>query len=416
MKGFLEKLKSKFATIFGRKSRDSVDEFEDRYVDDDKTGEIEVNQEEISDTEHEEVTGEIPLPRPSRFQVFIRDLKIRFHSLKNKRDLKPKKYINSNFAENLLSKINWEKIYQVLTSPEHRPTIHRNFVAICLIGVFYYTGKTVALFLTPPAREKRISQAMPGMNQFDGDIQIISQKDLFDATGLAEGPKDTKPKDMGPKICDKADSRSSLPIKLVNTTVLQDSVKSIASVQVRGNKDMVEIREGDKVDSMAEIGKIDRLKLIFKNLQTGRCEYVSGIDPKDEKKSPINVVSSSEGQKLIKDATDSGIVNSGNNFKIKKSVRDDALKNIGEILTQARAIQIKNPDGSLCFKMTEIVPGSIYSKLNILDEDIICSINGKKIENLNEVMNLFGRIRDIDRFELSVQRNGIEQNLEYDFE
>lgn len=179
---------------------------------------------------------------------------------------------------------------------------------------------------------------------------------------------------------------------------------------------MVEIREGDKVENMAEVGKIDRLKLIFKNLQTGQCEFVSGVDPKDEKPSPISFVSPREGQKIIKEATDSGILNQGNSFKIKKNVRDDALKNIGEILTQARAIQIKNPDGSLCFKMTEVVPGSIYSKLNIQDEDIICSINGKKIENLNEVMNLFGRIRDIDHFELSVQRNGIEQNLEYDFE
>ncbi|GAB4014172.1 MAG: hypothetical protein Fur0010_12000 [Bdellovibrio sp.] len=414
MKGFFQKLKNKFASVFGRKSAESVDEFEDRFIDEE--GEDQVEAEEVSDEEHLEQTGEIPLPRPSRLSVFIRDLKTRLMSIRSRRELKPKKYLNSSFSSDLLAKINWEKFYNILISPEHRPLVHRSFVALSLVGIFYFTGKTAALFLTPPAQEKRqsMSSSLPG--PMGEDIQIIAQKDLFGASGLLEGPKVERPKDTGPKICDQATAKSSLPIKLVNTTVLQDSVKSIASVQVRGNKDMVEIREGDKVENMAEVGKIDRLKLIFKNLQTGQCEFVSGVDPKDEKPSPISFVSPREGQKIIKEATDSGILNQGNSFKIKKNVRDDALKNIGEILTQARAIQIKNPDGSLCFKMTEVVPGSIYSKLNIQDEDIICSINGKKIENLNEVMNLFGRIRDIDHFELSVQRNGIEQNLEYDFE
>ncbi|MBT5093448.1 MAG: PDZ domain-containing protein [Halobacteriovoraceae bacterium] len=92
------------------------------------------------------------------------------------------------------------------------------------------------------------------------------------------------------------------------------------------------------------------------------------------------------------------------------------LGNINEILTQARAIQIKNPDGSLSFKMVEVVPGSLYSKLNIQDGDIITGINGKKIKNLNEIMALFGKIRSIDHFELSVKRNGIESSMDYDFE
>ncbi|PIP93645.1 MAG: hypothetical protein COW00_03625 [Bdellovibrio sp. CG12_big_fil_rev_8_21_14_0_65_39_13] len=420
MKGLLNKIKQKFATIFGRKSKESVDEYEDRYQEEDDENqddyEEEIGEEEISDDEHREETGEIPLPIPSKAHVFFRDLKIRFQSYLQRNQLKPKKYMSNSWSAKLQGAVDWEKIYELITAPENRHHVHRTFAALSLISLFYYTGKTTALFLTPPVQDKKQSGYQQAPAVMGNDVQLISQKDLFDATGTAQAQRPDRPRDVGPKICDTANSRSSLPIKLVNTTVLQDSVKSIASVQVRGGKDLTEIREGEKLDNMAEIGKIDRLKLVFKNLQTGQCEFVSGADPKDEKPNPINVISSAQGQKMIKEATDSGISNTGNNFKIKKSLRDDALKNIGDILTQARAIQIKNPDGSLCFKMTEVVPGSLYSKLSIQDEDIICSINGKKIENLNEVMNLFGRIRDIDHFELSVQRNGMEQNLEYDFE
>jgi type II secretory pathway component PulC len=66
--------------------------------------------------------------------------------------------------------------------------------------------------------------------------------------------------------------------------------------------------------------------------------------------------------------------------------------------------------------MQEIVPGSIYSQLNIQEGDMITGINGKKITNMAELMNLFGQIDKIDHFELSLSRDGVEQNLEYDFE
>ena len=43
-------------------------------------------------------------------------------------------------------------------------------------------------------------------------------------------------------------------------------------------------------------------------------------------------------------------------------------------------------------------------------------INGKKIENLNELMSLLGRIKEIDQFQLTLKRNGMNENLEYNFE
>ena len=92
------------------------------------------------------------------------------------------------------------------------------------------------------------------------------------------------------------------------------------------------------------------------------------------------------------------------------------INNMSDILTQAKAVQITNPDGSLCFKMTEIVPGSLYSQLDIQENDIICNINGKKIDNLNELMGLLGRIKEIDQFQIGLKRNGMNENKEYGFE
>src|SRR5690606_16563283 len=147
-----------------------------------------------------------------------------------------------------------------------------------------------------------------------------------------------------------ADQKSSLPVQLLSTIVLKDSVKSIASVQTRGSKEFMNVREGDKLQNLAEVGKIDRLRMIVKNLSTGECEFIEGTDkePPTRRASTIKVVTPSKGRQIINQQQDTGIKNEGNRFTIKKSLRDDLLtNNMTDVLTQARAVQLKRPDGTL---------------------------------------------------------------------
>ena len=330
---------------------------------------------------------------------------------------------SSKFTLPAISNFSWSLIVEKSFSPDSRQFIHKSFITILVLGTSYYAGKIVANSVSSKLSKKptrsltRMSSAP--ISNYREQAKFIAKANLFNTVD----PKNNIPtkKDDSPKIdealvCLQSKKKSSLRIKLVNTIVLQDSVKSIASVQVRGKKDILSIREGDKISEDAKVGKIDRMKLVFKNLKNGECEYVETKDKKSRNMKPIKVISQKKGQGLLNKYKDSRIKNVGNNFKIKKKVRDEMLSNISEVLTQARAIQIKNPDGSLAFKMTEVVPGSIYSKLNIQDGDIITGINGKKFNNLNEIMNLFGKIKEIDQLELSLKRDGVEQNLEYNFE
>ena len=198
---------------------------------------------------------------------------------------------------------------------------------------------------------------------------------------------------------------------------MQDRVKSIASVQIR-NKDQY-IREGDKIDGMAIIGAIDNDRIIFRNLKNGNCEFIESKNIKSNNKtnktfSKVKIHSADKAKNLL--PADPNIQVDGNKFKINSSIRSELMDNITDVLSQARAIQIKNSDGSLAFKIVEIVPGSIYSKLNIQENDVITKINGQKIENLNEIMSLFGRIKDLKNLDLGIERDGIENDFQYSFE
>jgi len=198
----------------------------------------------------------------------------------------------------------------------------------------------------------------------------------------------------------------------LNTIVLQDSVKSIAAVQVRSGRDLKQVREGDTLDGMAKIARIARLEMIIKNLQTGACESVANEKMRDERQQ-ISIMTPAQATNFKQQQKMKGIENQGNKYVIAKDLLDEKLKDISLVLTQAKAIKIQQPDGTLAFKITEIDPGGIFSFLGIQNDDIITSINGKPNSDLNEVMALFGRIKNVDQLQLGVRRDGEETQMDY---
>lgn len=315
--------------------------------------------------------------------------------------------------------INFNRLYQAIFSPESRPFIHKSFLVLFICGSTFLMSRLVAIMLTPDTKisKTKSTPIIPSNNsELSAQLSSIRKNDLFNAEGDTSAPVVEKKKVDENLVCKEASRKSNLPINLVSTIVLQDSVKSVASVQMRGKKALDYLREGEKVGNLAQIGSIVDKRLILKNLNSGQCEYIAAKEKREKKLAPIKVERNPQkGRKIIQQAKMSGIVNEGNKFKIKKSLRDELMKDMSSILTQARAIPIQNPDGTMSFAMQEIVPGSIFSNLNIQDGDIISNINGKAINNMNEIMSQFQQIKTRDRYEISLKRNGEEIDYEYDF-
>ncbi len=300
-----------------------------------------------------------------------------------------------------------EKFY----SRSSREPIHQAALVILICGLTWTIGKMAALALKGQpnfAAPREYAIDINLSNDFDpislGQVRGINPF----RTNSAGGKKkiaDTK--------CEEATQASNLPIKLVNTVVLQDSVKSLASVQIRGDRDLLEVRQGDKISNLAEVFKITRLGILFRNLENGVCESVTSEKGFARGGSPISIMSPSQSKSFKASKKMSGIENVGNKFQIKKGLLDEKMKDLQAILTQARGIPITNPDGTMSFKVVEIDPSGIFPYLGIQDGDIITSINGKPIYSLNEVMNLFGRIRNLDQLSLGIKREGTDSNQEY---
>jgi type II secretory pathway component PulC len=331
------------------------------------------------------------------------------------------KDLRSRLSENSpMERVSWNDFVLRLFSPYSRGKIHGLFIILLVVTFTYLTGKGIALFIgrsAPMVAGVKSNIQIPA-GKPDTSAQDISKISATNLFNIKESDKveDKKPQiDIGSIICLDAQKLSTQPLKLLDTIVLQDSVKSVASVQVRGASDLMNVREGEQLNPVTEVSKINRMRLILKNLETGECEYIANEEAEETPAPAMQILTPKQGRALFK-SNDPSIKNTGNTFKIKRQFRDQLMGNMSEILTQAKAVQITNPDGSLCFKMTEVVAGSVYSKLNIQNDDVICNINGKKIENLNELMGLLGKIKEIDQFQIGLRRNGMNENLDYGFE
>ncbi|WP_372652306.1 PDZ domain-containing protein [Halobacteriovorax sp.] len=80
---------------------------------------------------------------------------------------------------------------------------------------------------------------------------------------------------------------------------------------------------------------------------------------------------------------------------------------IDDTLNKARDIKLKASE-SKGFLLKDISTGSIYEKLGLKSNDKITQINGKKVNNLSDVVNGMANVKSITVF-----REGKEKELNY---
>ena len=314
--------------------------------------------------------------------------------------------------------VHWENLVAEILKQSKRPQIHRYFQYSFTFILIFMLANGFSSLLSVLIFGKSDKSSPPTTPVIIDDKLVVTQDDLnrirtanvFKTTAvIAEDKPDQKKIDTLTK-CTKGNTKSSLPIKLFHTVVLQDSVKSIASVSVRSGAKPSTFREGDKIGSLAKLDRIERLNLVVKNLQTGECESIpSSLQTKSAARPPsLGILSPSASRQYKQQIKQvDGIKNDGNNFEIKKSLLKEKISgDMGALLSQARGIKINNPDGTLSFKIVDIQPGSLYFNLGIQEGDIITQINGEPIDSLNAITSLFSKISNIDKLNLTFSRGG----------
>ena len=91
-----------------------------------------------------------------------------------------------------------------------------------------------------------------------------------------------------------------------------------------------------------------------------------------------------------------------------------STENMSQILTQARALPYMEHGKTVGFRISEIVPGSIYTKIGLQNGDVIQKVNSQDIDDPAKFFQLYQGLREEKSIAIDLIRGGQRQTLNYD--
>jgi general secretion pathway protein C len=216
------------------------------------------------------------------------------------------------------------------------------------------------------------------------DYNVIFARNLFNRDGKIPGEETPG----GPPSDDAAPVKTSLPFNLIGTLILQDELRSIATIEDKSASMVYPVRATDEIPSKARILKVEPRKVTFINVANGRKEYLDM--PEDGNLPPVNgprvsVAPSRGGGPGIEKVAE-------NQFNVSRSEVDNALKDLNKVLTEARAVPNFENGVANGYKLFQIVPGSIYDKLGLQNGDVISGLNGTPINDPGKAFEMLSEL------------------------
>jgi general secretion pathway protein C len=100
---------------------------------------------------------------------------------------------------------------------------------------------------------------------------------------------------------------------------------------------------------------------------------------------------------------------------VKRSEVNESLKNVHQLLSQAR-IRPHFRDGVAAgLAISNIKPRSIFARMGLQNGDIVQGLNGRNIQSPDDVMEVYQRLKSGSRVTVQVLRNGEEKIINYQF-
>ncbi|HAS53130.1 MAG: hypothetical protein A2X56_14720 [Nitrospirae bacterium GWC2_57_13] len=102
------------------------------------------------------------------------------------------------------------------------------------------------------------------------------------------------------------------------------------------------------------------------------------------------------------------------NFVVDQGMVTSSTENLNQLLTQARALPYMENGKTVGFRMSEIMPGSLFEKIGLLNGDVIQGVNSQQLDDPGKFFQLYQGLKDEKSITIDVLRNGQRQTLNYD--
>ncbi len=245
-----------------------------------------------------------------------------------------------------------------------------------------------------------------------GSYNSVISRNIFNSAGIIPDPlMSEETKNKSEKEADPVPS--TLPLALVGTMVHSNPDKSIASIDIKGKNQVLSFFNKQNIENLATITKVERQKVIFRNLNNNRLEF---IEIKSASKVNFGMgAAPAPGKTAPMPAAGEVLQTAPNNFTIKRSDLLKYVSDLSSVLQQARAVPNRDPKtGEINgFRLVDFMPTSIYGQLGLQKMDVIKSVNGEPVDSPAKAMELYNALKNSANVKLGIERGGKNEDLSY---
>lgn len=269
----------------------------------------------------------------------------------------------------------------------------------------FLSAQIIGIWIRPkyqPLPPKRMAFTKPpGPSE---DYSVIEQRNIFDVENKIPAPYDQSLLD-----CFSQARPSTQRISLLGTIVMGDDKLSVALIQEDGKGDKIGVRKDEIFFDRFQAMKIDRKKLCFQVKASQEFEFIEIPDD------GIGMAVGS-GPSLGFSKAGGGITpTSATTFVIKPDYLANQLKDLNNVLQTAKAVPYQDQSGKMKgFLIQTIEPDSPFASLGLNQGDVLTGVNDIVLDNMGRGLEAFNRLRNSNRIDLKIIRNGQEMNLGYD--
>lgn len=160
-------------------------------------------------------------------------------------------------------------------------------------------------------------------------------------------------------------------------------------------------QRGEKLPDGSRIVKVQRDKVTIKKSDGGLTE-VQIVD--DNKIVNISSKSNTSGVRKLSDGK----------WAVDQKEVVASTENLNQMLTQARALPFMEQGKTIGFRISEIVPGSLYEKIGLVNGDVIQKVNSQDVDDPGKFFQLYQGLKEERSITIDLLRAGQRQTLNYE--
>lgn len=258
-------------------------------------------------------------------------------------------------------------------------TVSAYFLADTVDTVIGRSLDAAPRFTTPLERDRAVIEPRRELS----DYSSILERGLF---GEGKGPSSSS-----------APAAETSVYKLIGT--IEGGVFSGAVLEDATGQAFYRIHE--KLPDGSQITKVGHDRITIKRSDGGKIELQIVDDTKI-----VNITKPGGGPGVRKLSEGKWIVD-------QREVAA-GTENINQLLTQARALPYMEQGKTVGFRISEIVPGSLYEKIGLQNGDVIQKVNSQDVDDPAKFFQMYQNLKEERSVSIDLIRGGQRQTLNYE--